>query len=306
MPTRTSFRQLFREHHPLVSPVAHDALSARMITEAGFAAVSIGGLAMLASQFGLPDLGIATLGEMIEGTRCVMRGTHLPIGVDADDGYGDLKSVTHTVEAYTQLGVGSLIFEDQDRRQKRPGDSGFVGVIPVDEMCAKLNAAVAARTDPEMIILARVDAYSSEGLDGALRRADRYLQTGVDGIFVSTLNSVEELARVGQTLRGTYQVAVASERLVSEWPAPRELYDMGFSQVVYPHLVLKHTAFGIQSALTTIADFASGKLAPKDANGPDFELSRLQDTLGRKRWAAIEEPNPPANWTDGMVREAKG
>ena len=295
MTKRTSFKQLYREHHPLVSPVAHDALSARLITEAGFPAVSIGGLAMLAAQFGLPDIGLATLGEMLEGARNIMRGTHLPVGIDGDDGYGDLKSVARTVEVYEELGVGSIIFEDQDRFQKRPGDSGPVQVIPVGDMCAKIRTAVSARIDPDVIILARVDAYATEGLDRALLRAEKYLQAGADGIFISALSSVEELRKVGDTLRGAYQIATASDRLLQVWPSPNELYDMGFSQVVYPHLVLKHVASGIRSALSTISQFKSGQLLPHQAVEPDFQLSELQVILGQERWASFEAMASPVS-----------
>jgi 2-methylisocitrate lyase-like PEP mutase family enzyme len=299
MMRRTSFRQLFRGKGPLVTPVAHDALSARLITAAGFPAVSIGGLSMLAAQYGLPDMGIATLGEMVEGARCVLRGTHLPCGVDGDDGYGDLKSVARTVEAYAEIGVGSIIFEDQARASKRPGDANSHHIIPIEDMCAKIRAAIRARPDPEIVILARVDAYPAEGLDGALRRADRYLEAGADGIFVASLATPDELARVGSRLRGAIQVAVVTERLMKTWPSPTELHAMGFSQIVYPHLVLKHTTVGIQSALGEIGAIARDVLPDVPRMPDEFDLGSLQDILGQKRWAAFDDLGAAAQGRPG-------
>ncbi|NTI78525.1 isocitrate lyase/PEP mutase family protein [Rhizobium rhizogenes] len=300
MTKRTSFRQLFRDHHPVVSPIAHDALTARMITAAGFPAVCIGGSAMLAAQFGLPDMGIATLGEMVEGARVVMRGTHLPCGVDGDDGYGDLKSVARTVESYSELDVGSIIFEDQARGSKQPGDGRPVGVISTEDMCSKLQTAVYARSDKEQIILARVDAYAVEGLDGALRRADRYLNAGADGIFVSGLSSQSELEKVGRTLKGAIQIAVVSERLMNIWPSPKELYDLGFTQVMYPNLIIGRTVRGIERSIDDVRALARGEKANFDDLETGMSLGSLQSLLGRERWAEIDhrfaaaEPFMPA------------
>jgi 2-methylisocitrate lyase-like PEP mutase family enzyme len=289
MKTRASFRELFKTHHPLVSPVAHDALSARLITAAGFPAVSIGGLSMLASQFGLPDLGIATLGEMLEGARCVMRGTHLPCAIDGDDGYGDLKSVARTVEVFEEIGIGSIVFEDQSRAHKHPGDGHSSHVVSIGEMRAKLRTAMAARRDPETIILARTDAYPVEGLNGAMRRAGRYLEAGADGIFISSLKTVEELERAGAAFKGTIQVAVVTERLLDVWPSPAELHGLGYSQVVFQHLLLSHSVAGMQTALADIRALARGERSMSEINRVPNLLSALQEVLGRDEWIAVEE-----------------
>lgn len=289
MIARQSFREVLKEHRPLVSPVAHDALSARLITAAGFPAISIGGLSMLAAQFGIPDLGLATLGEMADGARCIMRGTHLPVGIDGDDGYGDLKSVARTVEVFSEIGIGSIIFEDQARAEKRPGDDHTSKVIAVDDMVDKLKTALAARPDPDVMILARTDAYPVEGLDAAIRRAERYLNAGADGIFVSSMKTVDELARVGTALKGAFQIAVVSERLLDIWPGPAELYDLGYGQIVFPHLLLSHVVGGIETGLADIKALAEGKRAMKDLNRVPGMLEPLQRVLGRDRWLEIEK-----------------
>lgn len=289
MTARRSFRAVLKEHRPLVSPVAHDALSARLITAAGFPAISIGGLSMLAAQFGIPDLGMAALGEMAEGARAIMRGTHLPVGIDGDDGYGDLKSVARTVEVFSGIGLGSIIFEDQARDFKRPGDSHSSRVIPVEDMVQKLTIALAARPDPDVMILARTDAYATEGLDGALRRAERYLAAGADGIFVSSMKSVEELARAGAALKGAFQVAVVTERMLDTWPSPAELYDLGYGQVVFPQLLLSHVVAGMETALADVSALAAGRVSMKTLNRVPGMIEPLQKALGRDRWLEIEK-----------------
>lgn len=288
MTQREPFRALFDNHFPLVTPMAHDAMSARLITEAGFPAVAIGGLAMLASHYALPDLGIAGLGEMADGARSVMRGTHLPCGIDGDDGYGDLKSVARTVEVFEGMGIGSIIFEDQNRVTKRPGETAARNIIPVQDMVDKLKAALSVRQNRDNIILARCDAFKSEGLDAALSRADRYLKAGVDGIFISGVSNPEDLARVGGELRGTIQIAVVSEQKIGASPSPKEFYDMGYSQVVFPHIVLSQTVAAMRRAISDVKGIAAGQIAMGDANVAPDVVSALQISLGADRWYDIE------------------
>ncbi|HEY6893534.1 MAG TPA: isocitrate lyase/phosphoenolpyruvate mutase family protein, partial [Rhodanobacteraceae bacterium] len=118
--TRPSLRTALAAEQPLVTPLAHDALSARLIERAGFRAFTIGGSAMLAARYALPDLGIAARGEMADGIRDIAMATPLPFLADADDGYGDAKSVARTVTTYEALGVGGMLIEDQRRDRKQP------------------------------------------------------------------------------------------------------------------------------------------------------------------------------------------
>src|SRR5258708_24498803 len=124
-----SLRQVAAEERPLVTPVAHDALTARLIARAGFKAIAIGGSSMLAARYGLPDLGLAALGEMVDGAREIVAATDLPCIIDADDGYGDVKSVRRTMELYQRLGVAGIILEDHARDTKQPGDAKARGPV---------------------------------------------------------------------------------------------------------------------------------------------------------------------------------
>ena len=183
MKTATSIRQLVTNEKPLITPLAHDALSARLIERAGFKSIGIGGSALLAARYGLPDIGLAAFGEMLAGVREILAATRLPLMVDGDDGYGDVKSVAHMVESYTDLGVSAIVLEDQIRVAKQPGDAGAVAVASIEEMTAKIKVAVGACAGTEVQIIARCDAFKLEGLAGAIKRGERYLAAGAHALL---------------------------------------------------------------------------------------------------------------------------
>ena len=161
-------RQAHATAQPLISPLAHDALSARLIERAGFKAFNIGGSSLLAANYALPDLGLAGLGEMVAAMQNVVGAVNLPALVDADDGYGDTKSVIRTVRALERLGVGGLLLEDQDRLVKQPRQ-----MLPATYQHS-MNSARNCRSTrcsgtSDLVIIARTDALGALGLDEALR-----------------------------------------------------------------------------------------------------------------------------------------
>ena len=168
-----SLRELHRDHKPLVSPLAHDALSARLIEHLGFKTFNIGGSALLAARHALPDLGLAGFAEMLAGVRDIVEASKLPCLVDADDGYGDVKSVVRTIQGYEAAGVSGALLEDQSRERKQPGAASASCVVAMEIMEQKLKAAQTARRSPDFVIIGRTDAYGVEGLDAALKRAER-------------------------------------------------------------------------------------------------------------------------------------
>ena len=228
-----SLRELHREHRPLISPLAHDALSARLIERAGFKTFNIGGSAMLAARHALPDLGLAGFAEMLAGIRDIVEASPLPCLVDADDGYGDVKSVVRTIRAYEVAGVSGVLLEDQSRENKQPGAASARSVVPLEVIEQKLKAAMEARHNSDFVIIGRTDAYGAEGLDAALKRAERLLRLGADGIFVAGLKTPQDYAQVGKAFKGNWNCAAIFEAATTPWLAPAELYSMGFSQVAY-------------------------------------------------------------------------
>jgi len=283
-----TFKDLLALPRPLIAPIAHDAMTARMVADAGFDAVGLAGSSILAAQYAWPDVGLAGLGEMAEGARQVLRGHDLPWGMDADDGFGDVRNVVLTVRTFDALGCGQLIFEDQLRASKKPGDGGSQQLVTIDEMSAKVRAACETRDDPgAMMIIGRTDAFLLDGMDAALRRADAYLKAGADGVFIAGLQTVEDLRIVGDRFRHANPVAVVGERKIRLWPGPAELYDLGFNQISYPNLLLLRAVGAVQSGLSDLAGLISGSVAPQHMPNFEMQADDLARHLRLDEWNAI-------------------
>src|SRR5438132_7983873 len=233
MPAKPTWKELLARSEPLILPCAHDALSARLIERAGFAAYSVGGYALVGARYALPDIGLVAFGEMSAGIRDIMSASSLPVLIDCDDGYGDVKNVTRTIAGYEAMGVSAIFMEDQ-RAPKRCGHMAGKAVIPAELMAAKLRAAVAARRSGDLFIIARTDARAVHDLDEALRRAELYLKAGADGLFIEAPQSIDELARVGRTFQGVPQIAnmVVGGGRTPVLP-PEELARLGFAMIAY-------------------------------------------------------------------------
>lgn len=288
MSRRRSLREAARNARPLVAPTAQDAFTARIIERMGFKAVALGGSTMLAARYALPDLGLAALAEMVETARDILAATELPCIMDGDDGYGDVKSVVRMVNIYDELGVGAVVIEDQNREVKQSGNNNARSVAPVETIVEKLRAAIASRSDSEMMVIARCDAYGVEGMDGALRRCETYLKAGVDGVFIPGVATVEELEKVGRTFKGTYQIVDMIENRPT-WLKPSELAELGFSQIVYPNFVMLRTMLATNSALEELHGFATSDTEPNIL--PDMEGARnlFRELVREKEWASLEQ-----------------
>ncbi len=287
MRTRKSVRSLLEEEKPLITPLAHDALSARLIEKAGFKCIGIGGSPLLAARYGLPDLGLAALGEMTAGIADIVRATDLPVIVDADDGYGDTKNVAYTTDAYMRIGASGMTMEDQERARKQPGDSGSLGVVPTETMVRKLRAATTVRAGTDFHLVARCDAYAIEGMEGALRRGDEYLKAGADGIFITGVTRIEDLAAIGRHFHGAHTMTVMFEGR-DTWLSPSRLYDLGFKQIVYPGVLLSRVVYAIDTALADLKAFADGR-APmtQPPNGARVQAA-LEAAVRLDRWQAVD------------------
>lgn len=290
MAARLSLRRLVAEERPLVTPLAHDALTARLIARAGFRSLAVGGSALLAARYGLPDIGLAALGEMAAGIQDIVAATDLPVMVDGDDGYGDVRAVVRMVEVYARLGVSGIVLEDQVRVAKQPGDAGAIGVVSVDEMVRKIQVAVAAMGGGEIQLIARCDACQLEGLEAAMRRADRYLRAGAHGIFIPGVPTVEGLRAVGARFGGAHlMIAVFEGR--PTWLPPAELFAMGFRQVVLPGLLLPRVVRCLDVALEELKAHASGRAPMPPLPGAEQAQAALQEALLFRRWASIGSPS---------------
>jgi 2-methylisocitrate lyase-like PEP mutase family enzyme len=278
---RPTWRELLEREKPLVLPGAHDALSARLIEMAGFSAYVIGGFPLVGTRYGLPDLGLVSLGEMAEGVRDIMRGSRLPVLIDGDDGYGDVKNVTRTVRTYQQLGAAALFIEDQVA-PKRCGHMAGKDVIPTELMVQKIKAAAAARESRDLFLIARTDARAVHGLDDALRRGEAYIKAGADGLFVEAPLSVEELERIARAF-DVPQFCNMLDGGRTPILSNRELYEMGFAMVVHGITLAMRVAKTMRDAL---ADLRADRLS---FAGTSVSFEEWKDIMRFGDWAAVED-----------------
>jgi 2,3-dimethylmalate lyase len=194
---RAGLRALVAKKQGLVVPGAYDGISARLVQDAGFPAVYMTGYGTAASRLGLPDLGFAGLGEMADHARNLAAVLDVPLIADADTGYGNALNVRRTVQAYEAAGVAALHIEDQIA-PKRCGHLAGHQVVPRGEFAGKIRAAVEARTDPDLLVIARTDAISAVGFDEALRRGEAAVKAGADVLFIEAPRTEAQVAEVAR------------------------------------------------------------------------------------------------------------
>lgn len=193
-------RQLLSGTDLIIAPGVYDAFSARIVAETGFPAVYMSGACVAHSMLGKPDIGLTTLTEMATAAKnIVLAAGETPVIADADNGYGGLLNVMRTVNEYECAGVACIQLEDQVF-PKRCGHMEGKEVIPKDEMIAKIKAAIAARNNPDTVIMARTDARAGTGFDDALDRAKAYAQAGADVIFFEAPESVDEMRLINRAI----------------------------------------------------------------------------------------------------------
>src|SRR5918994_7214104 len=192
---RARLRELLAGPRPVVAPGAYDALSARLVEQAGFGVVYVTGFGSTASLIGRPDVGLLTGTEMIDNARRIVAAVGVPVIADADTGYGNAVNVVRTVQGYEQAGVAGIHLEDQVM-PKKCGHMSGKAVIGVDEMVGKIRAAVAARRDPDLLLIARTDAAAVDGLTAAIARARLFAEAGADVLFVEAPTSEVDIEQV--------------------------------------------------------------------------------------------------------------
>lgn len=216
----------------VTAPFVFDGVQAKLAEAAGFDAVYMTGFGTAAS-YGLPDLGLVGLGEMSANASRIAAAVSVPVIADADTGYGNETNIARTVGLYQGAGVAALHIEDQDW-PKRCGFLEGKRVIPADEMVLKVRAAVAARTEPGLVIIARTDALQPNGWEDAVARAKRYREAGADMVFMDGLKTRELVERAARDLEGIPQ-------LLNSWlVTPDEAQAMGFAVYIHLGIMLRH------------------------------------------------------------------
>jgi 2-methylisocitrate lyase-like PEP mutase family enzyme len=259
---------------------AHDALSARLIEQAGFKAYSIGGFSLVGARYGLPDIGLVGLAEMVAGVQDIITASSLPVLIDGDHGYGDVKNVTRTIRAYERLGASAIFLEDQVA-PTRCGHMAGKEVVDTEVMERRLRAAAAARGDDPIFIIARTDARAIHGLDEAFRRAERYIEAGADGIFVEAPETVEELALIAET----FDVPQMCNMLVGgQTPIlpNAELEAMGYRMIIHGIALAMRVTLAMQETLRAIAEDRF------DGSDGMIDFDAYKSVVGFEAWADVE------------------
>ena len=243
-------RKLLEGEKLLMAPGAPDALTARLIEQAGFPAVYMTGFAATATLIGCPDIGLLTQTEMTTHARNIVRAINVPVIADADTGYGGPANIERTVKEYYQAGVAAIHLEDQVQ-PKRCGHMTGVKLVPAEDMVRRLKCALEARDDDDLLIIARTDALATAGMDEAIKRGRGYLDTGADMLFIDAVKQISDAVALGQALDGTLIISMVEGNETARL-MPDELKQMGFSIALYPISTLLTATYANRNLLADL------------------------------------------------------
>jgi len=273
---------LAEANKPVQLPVAHNALTARLIEMAGFDAYQIGGYALSGATHAIPDVDLEKFGEKKLSAEWIIQASPLPVLVDIDDGYGDVKNVTRTVQEYLSLGASAVFMEDQ-RPPKKCGHMDHKKVIEKELMVQKVKAAVSARDKHDLFILARTDAIDPEGLENAIDRAKAYLDAGADGVYLEGPKNIEQLEKIGKALDGVpLATSILEDGGKTPWVAPKELKAMGYDMILYPTTLIFQVVHTLQRALIHLK-------ADKPISSASIDMDEFMQVVDLPYWQEIEE-----------------
>lgn len=247
-------RALLAEDRLQVMPCCFDALSAKLIQQAGFGLTFMSGFATSAARIGAPDLGLMSYGEVLDQARNIAEAAEIPLIADGDTGYGNAMNVRRTVRGFARAGCAAVMIEDQVA-PKRCGHTRGKAVVGREEAFDRIRAAVDARAEDDILILARTDARHEHGLAEAIARAARFAELGADILFVEAPRTVEEMRTVCAELPGPKMANIVEG---GQTPAlsHEELRETGFRIAAYPLTLMAAAMQAMTSALTALRDDA--------------------------------------------------
>jgi 2-methylisocitrate lyase-like PEP mutase family enzyme len=280
-------RELLRRPGIIVTPGAYDALSARLIELAGFEMVAVTGAGVAASRLGVPDMGLVTMSEMVDQVANIVSAVNVPVFADCETGFGGVLNVMRTVRSLERAGVAGLFLEDQTY-PPRCGHFADKSVISTEEMVLKIKAAIKARENPDIVIMARTDARNVEGLASALERARAYAEAGADALMVESPATSDEVAEVAATLADLNVPLKANMAEGGSTPlhTAEELEAMGYKFAHFPgacqKVALKAMSAFLQELRATgsIDSFYPSKMAT---------LNERSEILGLQSYMDIEK-----------------
>lgn len=247
MKAASQLRKLLDSDKLLIMPCCYDALSAKLIEQADYKLTFMSGFAVSATRLGLPDTGLISYGEMVDQGRNICNSVHLPVIGDGDTGYGNAMNIKRTVKGYSQAGFAGVMIEDQ-LSPKRCGHTGGKQVVERDEACNKIQAAVDAGRENDILIMARTDARATHGLQEALKRCRLFSDLGADIIFLEAPESIGEMHLFCEQIPGPKMANMLQNGKTPLLP-PAQLQDIGFKIVAYPLTLLSCAVQAMQQSL---------------------------------------------------------
>ena len=251
------FRQAIADNNPLIVVGAVNAYCAKMAENVGHKALYLSGAGVANASFGLPDLAITTLNDVVEDSRRITQATSLPLLIDIDTGFGGAFSISRTIKEMIAADVAAVHFEDQVT-QKRCGHRPNNSLVDKVEMGDRIKAAVDGRTDESFFIMARTDSYAAEGMDGVIDRCREYIGAGADGLFLEAVSSLEDYKK----LKDALQVPVlANITEFGETPlfTAEELASVGVDIMLFPLSAFRAMNKAAESVYEDIATNGSQK-----------------------------------------------
>ncbi|MEM3245805.1 MAG: isocitrate lyase/PEP mutase family protein [Candidatus Micrarchaeaceae archaeon] len=286
----TKLRKMLDAGETILMPNVWDGFSAKVVESMGFSAALISGAGVSESRWGLPDLGLMSFKENLEGAKVIADITTIPLIADADTGYGNAMNVYRTVQEFEKVGVAGIMIEDQVW-PKRCGHIKGKEVIPANEMVEKIHAAVDAKKRKDFIIKARTDAAGPIGIAEAIKRANMYLKAGADLVLADALLSEKDIIKFVKNTNGPVAVNMGlgiRSRPTTPLLTPKKLHQIGVSVIDYGRITSTAAIMGMKLAL---------KELQKSVNMDNVEehdellvsFSELQDLIGYKKWMDIDD-----------------
>ncbi len=282
MSTRKQLKTLAEARRGVIVPGAFNALSAKVVEDLGFEAIYVTGAGVTNMWFGMPDQGFMGLAEIADHTARIRDAVSVPLIVDADTGFGNALNVYHTVRTLERAGADCIQLEDQVA-PKRCGHFSGKEVISTEEAVSKIKAAVDARRDADLMIMARTDAAATLGFEAAVERAQRFAEAGADILFVEAVTSAEEVRALPQRLSKPQLMNMVIGGKTPIFNAT-ELGELGYGVVLYANAALQGAVAGMQKALMVLRD----ERQVLESSGLVTPFAERQRLVGKPGWDALE------------------
>ncbi|TDS82259.1 isocitrate lyase/phosphoenolpyruvate mutase family protein [Comamonas sp. JUb58] len=283
MDTKKLLKDMVAARRGVLVPGAFNALSAKVIEDLGFEAIYVTGAGVTNMWFGMPDQGFMGLAEIADHTARIRDTVSVPLLVDADTGFGNALNVYHTVRTLERAGADCIQLEDQVA-PKRCGHFNGKEVISTEEAVSKIKAAVDARRDPNLLIMARTDAAATHGFEAAVERAQRFAEAGADILFVEAVTTAEEIRALPTRLAAPQLMNMVIGGKTPIFDA-EQLGELGYGIVLYANAALQGAVAGMQKTLTVLRD----EKAVQESSGLVATFAERQRLVGKPAWDALEK-----------------